>query len=119
MTYLAGAKLVVFAHFAFLAFVFLGALLFATHRWVVWLHAPCLVYAVAITVIGSSCPLTHLERWLLRRAGVPAYSGEFLSHYVWSRFGLTGSELPVAAGIIVAAVGANALQYWTLFHSRL
>ena len=117
MVYLASAKLVVVAHFGFLAFVFLGALLFASHRWVVWVHGPCLAYAILTTIIGWSCPLTHLEQWLLERAGVPVYSGEFLPHYVWSRLGLTGSELPVAASLVVALLAANSLQYWSLFRA--
>jgi len=114
VAYLASAKLVAGAHFGFLAFVFLGALLFESHRWVVWVHGPCLAYAILITIFGWSCPLTQLEQWLLGRAGVPVYSGEFLPHYIWSRFGFTGSELPVAAGLIVALLAANVLQYRSL-----
>jgi len=108
---LVGARLVVGAHFGFVAFLFFGTLLFERHRWAVFVHAPCLAYAILITVVGWPCPLTHLEQWLLGRAGAPVYSGEFLPHYVWSRFGLTGSELPVAAGLIVALLAANLLPY--------
>ena len=118
VAYLASSKLVVLAHFGFLAFVFFGALFFASRRWVVWLHAPSLAYAIVITIVGWTCPLTHVEQWLLRRAGEPAYSGEFLEHYLWSRFSLTGTEAPVAAGLIVALLGANVLQYWALFRSK-
>jgi len=118
MVYLASAKLVVIAHWGFLAFVFLGARLFVSHRWIVWVHGPCLAYAILITIIGWSCPLTYLEQWLLGRADVSVYSGEFLSHYVWSHFGLTGSELPVAAGLIVAILAANGLPYRSLFRAE-
>ena len=117
MAFILSAKLVVLAHFGFLAFVFLGALLFASHRWLVWVHGPCLLYAIVTTIIGWSCPLTLLEQWLLARAGAPVYSGEFLPHYVWSRLGLTGIEVPVAAGLIVALVGANFLPYRSLFRA--
>jgi hypothetical protein len=118
MAYLASAKLVVGAHFGFLAFVFLGALLFASHRWVVWVHAPCLAYAILITIVGWSCPLTNLEQWLLSRAGAHVYAGEFLPHYVWSRFGLTGSELPIAASLVIGLLAANALPYWSLLRAE-
>jgi len=114
MAYLAGAKLVALVHFGFVVFLFLGGLLLYSHRWLARLHGPCLVYAVLITVVGWSCPLTHLERWLLGRAGVLVYSGEFLPHYVWSRFGLTGSEFSVAAGLIAALLSANFVQYRSL-----
>jgi len=119
VAFILSAKVVALAHFSFLAFVFLGALLFTAHPWLVWIHGPCLLYAIIITIIGWSCPLTHLEQWLLAHAGAPVYSGEFLPHYVWSRFGLTGSELPVAAGLVVALIGANVLQYWRLFRIDL
>ena len=117
MLYLASAKLVVVAHFGFVAFVFLGALLFTSHRWIVWIHGPCLAYAILITIAGWSCPLTHLEQWLLGRAGAPVYSGEFLPHYVWSHFGLTGSELSVGASMVVAVLAANVMQYWSLIRA--
>ena len=117
MVYLTGAKLVVVAHFGFVPFVFLGALLLVSRPWVVWVHGACLAYAFAITVIGWPFPLTHLEQLLLSRAGVSVYSGEFLPHYVWSRFDLTGSELPVAASMVIALVAANSQQYWSLFRS--
>ena len=119
MAYLAGARLVAGAHFSFVAFLFFGALLFGSHRWVVFVHAPCLVYAILITIVGWPCPLTVLEQWLLGRAGAPVYPGEFLPYYVWSRFGLTGSELPVAAGLIFALLIVNLLPYRALLESEL
>jgi hypothetical protein len=118
VAYLASAKLVVGAHFSFVAFIFFGAFLFGSHRWLVWFHGPCLAYAILITIVGWSCPLTHLEQWLLARAGVPVYSGEFLPHYVWSRFGLTGIEVPVATGLIVALLAANVVPYRSLFRGE-
>jgi hypothetical protein len=47
------------------AFVFLGGLLFSKFRWLSYLHAACVVYAIAITIVGWPCPLTILEQWLL------------------------------------------------------
>jgi hypothetical protein len=115
LAYLLAAKLVAAAHFGFVAFLFFGAQLFASYRGLVWVHVACLTYGVLITVVDWSCPLTLLEQWLLDRGGAPVYSGEFLPHYVWARFGLTGSELPVAGGLILALLAANAVPYWSLF----
>ncbi len=64
-----------------------------------------------ITVVGWSCPLTLLEQWLLETGGRPTYVGEFLPHYVWSNFGLTGAEPAVAAGLILALIAANLRPY--------
>ncbi|HKI86847.1 MAG TPA: DUF2784 domain-containing protein [Thermoanaerobaculia bacterium] len=118
MAFLASAKLVALAHFSFVAFVFLGALLFTSYPWLAWVHGACILYAILISIVGWSCPLTLLEQWLLSLAGAAPYSGEFLPHYVWSRFGLTGNELPVVASLVLAILGANAFQYWALFRTK-
>lgn len=111
MAYLVCAKFVVALHFGFVVFIFLGGLLLGSQRWVAWVHVPAVIYAIFITVIDWPCPLTHLEKWFLGRAGVPIYSGEFLPHYVWSRVGLAGTEVYVAGGLIVALLAANWLPY--------
>lgn len=118
MAYLVLAKLVVALHLGFVVFIFLGGHIAVSHRWVVWLHVPAVAYAILITIVGWSCPLTILEQRLLERAGAPVYPGEFLPHYVWSRFGLTGSELVVAAGLIVALLVASARPYWLIFRAH-
>ncbi len=106
------ADLVVATHIAFVIFVFFGAQLFRLHRGFVGIHGACLAYAILISIVGWSCPLTLLEQALRARAGVAVYNGEFLAHYFWSHFGLTGNEVPVAASFITAILAANLLQYW-------
>jgi len=105
------AKVVVLSHVAFVVFVFLGARLLKRFRWLVYLHASCLLYAVVITVVGWPCPLTVLEQWLLAEGGLPVYSGEFLPHYLWSHVGLRGDEVALGAGMIIAVLAANASPY--------
>lgn len=117
MHWVVAAKLVMLSHFAFVAFVFLGPGWLDSRRTLLSLHAPCLVYAALATVIAWPCPLTVLEQWLLARGGAPVYSGEFLPHYVWSRFGLAGTEVQVAAGTLVALAAASAPRYWVLLRS--
>jgi hypothetical protein len=97
--------------------VFAGAYVAVSHRWVVSLHVPAIAYAILITIVGWPCPLTILEQRLLERAGAPVYSGEFLPHYVWSRFGLTGSEVSVAVGLIVVLAAVSARPYWLIFRA--
>jgi len=117
VAYLLLAKLVVALHFGFVVFIFAGAYVALSQRWVIWLHVPAFAYAILITVVGWSCPLTVLEQRLLERAGAPVYTGEFLPHYVWSRFGLSGAEVSVAVGLIVALLAASARPYWLIFRS--
>lgn len=120
MAFLLLAKAVVAAHFGFVAFVYLGGYLFAKNPRLVWVHGACIAYAILVTVVAWPCPLTVLEQWLLAQGGAPVYAGEFLPYYLWSRFGLTGSEVPVAIGMIVSVLAANVRPYWLLFqtHSR-
>ncbi len=69
-------------HFLFVAFVAIGALLALRWRFLVWLHVPVVVWAVAIVAIGFTCPLTPLEKYLRRRAGAATYEGGFIDHYI-------------------------------------
>jgi len=105
------AKLVVVSHFGFVAFVFLGGLLFSKLPRLIYAHAACLLYAMVITVVGWPCPLTILEQWLLSAGGAPVYSGEFLPYYVWSHVGLRGDEVALGTAMVVALVAANIFPY--------
>ena len=105
------AKLVVGLHVGFIVFLFFGSLAFRLGRPIPWLHAACLGYGVLITAIGWACPLTLVEQWLIRAGGETPYSGEFLPHYFWSHFGLTGAEPVVAASLIVSLLAVNVMPY--------
>ena len=116
MVYLISAKITVLVHVAFVVFVFFGGLLASRFSIVPWLQVPCVLYAVVISVVGWSCPLTILEQALLRRAGAAVYSGEFLPHYLWSRFGLSGSELPAMASLLALVLVCNFVAYRRFFN---
>ena len=114
MTFTVAAKVVVLAHFAFVAFLFFGGLLFSVRPWIALIHGSCIFYAITISIFDWACPLTLLEKSLLSRGGSSVYSGEFLPHYVWSRFGLAESETVVVAGLMVLMLGVNAPRYRAL-----
>jgi hypothetical protein len=76
------ANAVVLAHLAFIVFVIVGAWLVLKWRWVAWLHVPAVLWAAAVEFFGLICPLTPLEQRLRGAAGVGAYSGGFVEHYV-------------------------------------
>jgi hypothetical protein len=115
------ADLVVVSHLAFLLFIAFGALL--AWRWprVCWLHAPAVVYALAILTIHFDCPLTWLEKYLRRRAGEQQYSGSFVGHYV-TNVVYPGALTPVLQTLIaiLIAVGYGGLMLrWRRAHQSL
>ncbi|MFE9241977.1 DUF2784 domain-containing protein [Nocardiopsis sp. NPDC006938] len=70
-------------HLAFLVYVALGGLL--AWRWprAIWPHLACALYGLGITVIGWTCPLTHVEDWGRRNAGQAGLPPEgFIAHYL-------------------------------------
>ncbi len=82
MLYRVLADLVVLLHTAFVAFVVLGGFLAWRWRGVVWAHVPCALWGIAIEYGGWICPLTPLENYFRRRAGLSGYPGGFIEHYI-------------------------------------
>ncbi|MGH9408022.1 MAG: DUF2784 domain-containing protein [Vicinamibacterales bacterium] len=80
--FLAGADAVVVVHAAFVMFVVLGGLLVARWPRIAWAHVPAVVWGVFVEFAGWICPLTPLEDLLRERAGVSAYRGDFIEHYL-------------------------------------
>ena len=103
MLYRLTADLVVVAHLGFILFVALGALLAWRWPWLVLLHAPSLVWAVASVTIGVPCPLTPLEKSLRRLAGEEGYAGGFVDRYVEG--GVYPESLTPVLRAMVAAAG--------------
>lgn len=86
------ADAVLILHAAVVAFV-VGGLVFVVignlrnWRWVnaLWFrlaHLGAIALVVAEAWLGVACPLTTLEMWLRVKAGVPAYGGSFIEHWL-------------------------------------
>ncbi|MGB9428499.1 MAG: DUF2784 domain-containing protein [Gammaproteobacteria bacterium] len=82
MYFLMLSDLVVVIHFAFVIFVVVGGLLLLRWWWVVFLHLPAIVWGALVEFTHWICPLTYLEDWLRQRAGLAAYRGDFVTHYL-------------------------------------
>lgn len=74
---------VVIIHFLFILFAMFGGLLVLYKRWFIWLHLPAMAWGATIVLFGWICPLTPLEKWLLRLAGHAGYEGGFIEHYLF------------------------------------
>ena len=100
------ADLIVFIHFAFIAFAIGGGLLVLRCRWLMYLHLPCVVWAVLVELMHWRCPLTRLENYFIRRYGATGYDGGFIDHYLIPIIypdGLTPA-IQVAIGLFVLVV---------------
>src|SRR5262249_2928244 len=82
MGYRLGAVLTVAVHLAFVGFVLVGG--FAAWRWraVLPWHIAAVAISGALAVTGLDCPLTAVEKWFRRHAGVSVYKGGFIAHYL-------------------------------------
>ncbi len=70
------------AHLTFILWVILGALFTRRRPWLAAAHIASLVYAILIEVASRPCPLTALEQWAQRKAGLVPYEGDFLAYYL-------------------------------------
>jgi Protein of Unknown function (DUF2784) len=105
MGYLVLAEITMVVHFAFLAYVVAGG--FLAWRWprAIWPHLVLAGWGLSTLVFHQNCPLSLLEDWARRRAGVPG-----LRHAGFIDTYLTGAVYPArylalvqtVAGLIIA-----------------
>ena len=74
------SELTIVVHFAFIIFVVFGGLLFFVSKKIVYVHVPALIWGTYIELTHTVCPLTYLENWFLKKAGLTAYSESFFSY---------------------------------------
>lgn len=111
MLYRVLADIVVVAHFAFVLYVVFGGLLVLRWRWSVYLHLPALLWGVAVETTGWICPLTPLEKELRAAAGLSAYSGGFIDHYLIPVLYPENLTRPVQGLLALALIGINVVVY--------
>jgi hypothetical protein len=115
MAYRAAADAILVAHFAFVLFVVLGALLVLRWPRLAWLHVPAVVWAAFLEFSGTICPLTPLEVNLRQQAGEAGYTGGFIDHYLVSLLypeGLTRDTQTMLGAVVVVI---NAAIYIVAF----
>ena len=95
------ATAVLFVHALFILWVVFGAFLAHSRPILRGLHIASLIWGVLIEILPWPCPLTTLETWLERRAGVEPYQGGFMLHYldelVYPDFSQTALTIAAAA----------------------
>ena len=110
--FLALVGLAVAAHFVFLAYLPAGGFLALRWRRTIWLHVLAVLWGTASVVLRFDCPLTSIEQWARRRAGLPPLpESGFIAHYVTGVFypaGGTGH----AQAVVLIAVAVSWAAYW-------
>ena len=109
------ADAVALLHLAFVLFIPLGGL--AVVRWprLAWLHLVCAVWGALIVWTDVVCPLTPLEKSLRLRAGVPAYEGGFIRHYLVGPLFKDGLPPALTWTLLAAALLGNGWLYRRAF----
>ena len=77
------ATLTLLLHFSFILFVIFGALLILRFKKIIYFHIPAVAWGAYIEFSHSICPLTHLENYFLKKAGIDQYSIDFIENYVF------------------------------------
>lgn len=106
--------LTVALHLAFIAYVVFGGFVALRWRRTMWLHAPSVIWGIAIATNQVDCPLTWVERWARRHAGMaPLPPDGFIAHY------LTGTVYPVGwlVGVQLASFALVAAS-WAVYLRR-
>ena len=108
---------VVVLHLFFILFVVLGGILTLVWPKVIWVHIPCVLWAIIIELTGKICPLTPLENELRSWAGQGMYSGDFVIHYIEPMIYLEGltRQLQIILGVMAALVN---MMVYTLIYLR-
>jgi len=73
---------VLVVHVLFILWVVFGAFLTRSRPVLRWLHIGSVVWGMLTGVFYYACPLTLLENWLERKAGIEPYQGGFVLHYL-------------------------------------
>jgi hypothetical protein len=110
---------VVVLHLFFILFVVLGGIMTLVRPKVIWVHIPCVLWAIIIELTGIICPLTPLENELRARAGQGMYSGDFVMHYLEPMIYLEGlsRQFQVILGVLAALVNI-AVYVWIYLRKK-
>ncbi len=76
------ANTLVLVHLAFVVFVIFGGLLAVRWPRVMWAHLPAALWGAIIEFGGFVCPLTPLENYFRRQAGLAEYHTGFIERYL-------------------------------------
>ncbi|MEZ8099058.1 DUF2784 domain-containing protein [Vibrio bivalvicida] len=111
MIYRMLADLVVILHLLFIVFALFGGVLVLWRLYMLFVHIPAALWAVAISFKGWVCPLTPLENKLRLSAGAEGYPGGFVEHYIIPIIYPAGLSTDIQVSLGMVAVAINIVTY--------
>jgi len=108
------AAAVVLLHLAFIVFVVVGGWLVLRRPGWAWVHLPAALWGFWVEAAGWVCPLTPLEQELRRRAGLPAWEGDFVARCLFPLLYPEGLSRQAQGWLAALVVLVNALAYGAL-----
>ena len=109
------ADLALILHFLFILFVIFGGLLVFKWSRFVCVHIPCTIWGALLEIYRWSCPLTYLENYFRKQAGISGYPGGFIENYLLPIIypaELT-ANIQLTLGIIVIVINLVIYGYFT------
>lgn len=122
--YLLIANVAMLTHFAFLVFLIGGGFIAWRHPWVIWPHLVTAGWGFGIETWHWTCPLTELEDWSRKRAGMPGLAPTgFIDTYIQDVMypaALNPQVLAGVAAVVLASwVGAGVAAWRRRSRKRL
>ena len=115
MVYRVLAEVTMLVHFGFLAYVVVGG--FLAWRWprAIWPHLVAAGWGLSTLVFHQDCPLSLLENWARRAAGLPGlthrgFIDTYLTGIVYPARDLAAVQTLVAGTVAVSWAGALLLR---------
>lgn len=98
------AGVVVLVHLGYLVYATVGGFLALRSLMWLWPHLLSTVWSVAVTLTPLNCPLTALEKWLIRLDGRVPYDDSFTAYYLRDSLYPASYEVPIWVGMIAVAL---------------
>ena len=109
------AELTIIIHFLFIVFVVLGSLLCLIQKKLLIIHLLSITWGVYVELSGKICPLTYLENWLLKQAGLVGYEDGFISKYIFKIVYPTGLNEQIQISLALCLILINIFLYSLIY----
>ena len=109
------ANLTLLIHLLFIVFVGFGALIYFVNSKLLYLHFLSLIWGSYAVLTKTICPLTYLENWLLKKAGLDFYLDSFIQQYIFSIVYPTALSDKERLFLIIFIICLNLLLYLNIF----